>query len=98
MTDREIIASFCGTLKYSYALPTKVVSCDTPKYDDLEEINHAENKLNDDQFEFYRWILWGMCKKKTVKEWSRAYLSANADLRREALVSAIKQFKENKIK
>lgn len=45
-----------------------------------------EATLGPKDFETYRWILWGLCKRPTVTEWQRAYLTAQATLRCEAFL------------
>jgi hypothetical protein len=68
-----------------------------PNYlNDLNAMHDAEKVLTPTEFEAYRWILWGLCKRPQVTEWERAYLSATASQRAEAFLRKIGKWEEAK--
>lgn len=61
-----------------------------PRYcSSLDECAKVEAGLSKEQFECYRWILWGICKSAEVGVWHRSYLSATARQRAEALIATL---------
>ena len=48
--QRTAIAEACGTMKWSYALPTKTIGCGVPDYlNDLNAMHEAEKVLDYNQ-------------------------------------------------
>jgi len=87
----------CGQLQ---AVPEEWVDPGSESYNappnycrDLNACHEAEGKLDDEQFDLFRWILWDAVKKPTINAWFRAHLSAEARQRAEALVKVIEQQK-----
>ncbi len=101
------IARFCGweTGEFVNGVPFGTPPNSSHCMDELRELpnyfgsldacHETEKMLTSIQFEIYRWLLWDICKHSEVKEWNRAYLSATAPQRAEALYLVISNSKES---
>lgn len=65
-----------------------------PDYlNDLNAVHELEMKLTDEEFDKFRWVLWDLVKRGSVKEWERAQLSSTAAQRCEALLKTLNLWK-----
>ena len=97
--QRIAIAEICGTMKWSYALTVKVVHCDVPKYDSLDDIHDAEKMLEGAQrWNRYTDELGKVCHYKPafhdLRSFANIIVSATAAQRREAFLRTFNRWEE----
>lgn len=106
--QRTAIAEACGTMKWSYALPTKTIGCGVPDYlNDLNAMHEAEKMLTKEQLYNYGNKLDRITLPKTSME--MCYIEspeagmypdlfcATAAQRAEAFLKTIKKWNSDKI-
>jgi len=91
------IAGMDQALPEHWEDPDEAAHENCPNYcRDLNACHEAEGKLDEEQFDLFRAILWQSVIATTISAWFRAHLSSTARQRAEALVKVIEQQKGQK--
>ena len=95
MTNEQIriaIAEACGTMKWSYALPTKCIAVGVPDYcNDLNAMHEAEKTLGREQWDMYELKLGWITGDRGFRK-----INATAAQRAEAFLQTFGKWENDK--